>query len=99
MCHNYNLSESNLLREISDKDDIIINSELDLLLKKLNELNKKVYFLENSYKKNVKINMGSELSLIIENINNSIEKLDEKIIQNGMIQRNVNNKNIVLEYL
>lgn len=99
MCHNYNLSESNLLREINDKDDIIINSELDLLLKKLNELNKKVYFLENSYKKNVKINMGSELSLIIENINNSIEKLDEKIIQNGMIQRNVNNKNIVLEYL
>jgi len=99
MCHNYNLSESNLLREINDKDDIIINSELDLLLKKLNELNKKVYFLENSYKKNVKINMGSELSSIIENINNSIEKLDEKIIQNGMIQRNVNNKNIVLEYL
>ena len=96
MCHNYNLNDKNLIKDINEENT---NIDIEILIKKLNELNKRVNFLESISKKNVKINMDSDFNKIIENINDSIVKLDERIIQNGMIVRNKTNKNIVLEYL
>ena len=100
---NYNVNLNSIKQEKNDtKNDIKNyneNEDMSLLLNKITILSNKINFLKNISKINVKENLNQ----LLINLDNSINIIDQTVIQNGIIIRNKNNNNnknnIILEYI
>jgi hypothetical protein len=96
---NYNVNLNSIKQEKNDTKNYNENEDMFLLLNKITILNNKINFLKNISKINIKENLNQ----LLNNLDNSINIIDQTVIQNGIIIRNKNNNNnknnIILEYI
>ena len=72
----------------NDKDIILDNNNIDELFEKTEEFNEKIKFIKSQLSNNkLKKSVSNNLLNIIENINKSIDVIDETIISNGIIEK------------